>query len=87
MHRSAPTFTGLFHGFRAQTAIMEALTGTYGPFRTQKLPDCYHFWAKQALLEFDCNLCTVLYFEHIGEGLKAVFDAAESPLQAALPQG
>jgi hypothetical protein len=36
---------------------------------------------------FDYNLCTVLYFEHIGEGLKAVFDAAESPLQAALPQG
>ena len=37
MHRSAPTFTGLFHGFRLQTAIMEALTGTYGPFRPPEM--------------------------------------------------
>ena len=36
---------------------------------------------------FDCNLCTVLYFEHIGEGLKAVFDAAESPREMVKIEG
>ena len=35
---------------------------------------------------FDWDLCTVLYFGHRGDRLKAVFDPAESPLQAALPQ-
>jgi hypothetical protein len=35
----------------------------------------------------DWDLCTVLYFGHRGDPLKAVFDSAESPLQAALPQG
>ena len=36
---------------------------------------------------FDCDLCTVPYFGHIGDRLRAVFDTAESSLQAALPPG
>jgi hypothetical protein len=39
-----------------------------------------------AFLGLDCNLCTMLYFGRVHDRLKAVFDAAESPLQAALHQ-
>jgi hypothetical protein len=67
---------------------MEALTGTYAPFRNPEMAGLLSFLGENRhSWRFDCNLCTVLYFGHIGDLLKAVFDAAESPLHAALPQG
>ena len=77
-----------FHASESQTAVMEASTGTYAPFRTQKWPDCGHFWRKIGTPGASTGTyapCSI--FGHRGDRLKAVFDSAESPLQAALPQG
>jgi hypothetical protein len=88
MHRSAPIFTGLFMLLVLKTAIMEAFTGTYAPFRTQRWPDFFMFRRKTGT----SGGSTVTYapcpiLGHINDRFKAVFDAAESSIQAALPQG
>jgi hypothetical protein len=66
---------------------MEAFTRTYAPFRTQKWQDFPILSAIGVPWPFHWDLCTVAYFGHIGDRLKAVFDPAESPSRQPFPRG